>query len=142
MPFHVRCIGSTPMGGLNRWCYEITVDGEDSFEENFCYGLDFPPGVKIRKARGSQMQDAPGAAADVSGPWTVLRPDGTRTEYYVAFACPKPREKSITICLMARGGENPSTEISLQKVFDEAVDTTLWRDISYEGSVMRGPAAS
>jgi hypothetical protein len=45
MPFHVRCLGSTPLGmGRARWCYEITVDGGDSFEQNFCYGLDFPPG--------------------------------------------------------------------------------------------------
>ena len=144
MAFHVRHLTSTQMGGSTRWCYEITVDGNDSFEENFCYGLDFPPGVKISKASAGQMAGAPDQAtpADISGPWTAMLPSGQMKGWYVAYACPKPRARSIVLCFMARDGMSPKTDVSLQKVFDEAVNTSLWRDIDYENSVMPAPAGS
>ena len=71
-----------------------------------------------------------------------MLPNGKMKDYYVAYGCPKPREKKLRICFVGRAAENPKTPVSLGRVFDEAVDTSLWRDIPYENDVMSGPVPS
>ncbi len=146
MPFKVKFKGKTQLSNdksLCRWCYEISVDGDDSFDENFAYGLDFPPGVKIRELEeGDEVpNDNPDNDAGVSGPWTVSLPNGEFSSYYVAYGYPESGARSLTICFVGRCAQRRRTDISLEKVFDEAVDTSLWREIPYSNSIMPGPLA-